>query len=87
MSAVFVFTVEICRIWLCYAVCGNRRMYAIIRQERESTITGEMFLAVPKCRKRLCYAVCGNRRMYAVTQQERKCTVKDEMFLAVAEVP
>ena len=44
-------------IWLCYAVCGNRRMYAVIRQERESTVSDEIFLLLPKCHKWLCYAV------------------------------
>lgn len=57
MSAVFVFTVEIRRIWLCYAVCGNQRMYADIRQERESTVSDEISLLLPKCNKWLCYAV------------------------------
>lgn len=32
-------------IWLCYAVCDNRRMYAVTQQERESTVSDEMFLA------------------------------------------
>lgn len=57
MSAVFVFAVEICRIWLCYAVCGNQIMYAVIQQERESTVSDEIFLPLPKCHKQLCYAV------------------------------
>ena len=61
MPAVFAFTVGICHIWLCYAVCGNWRMYAVIRQEREFTVANEIVLLLTKCRKWLCYAVCGNR--------------------------
>ena len=62
-------------------------MYAVTWQERESTVSDEIFLLLPKPHKRLCCAVCGNRRMYAVTRQERECMVTDEIFLAVAEVP
>ena len=50
----------ICRIWLYCAVCGNRRMYAVIRQERESKVANEIFLLLPKCHKWLCYAVCSD---------------------------
>ena len=53
----------------------------VIRQERECTVTDEIFLLLPKCHKWLCYAVCGNRRMYAVTRQERESTVVNEIFL------
>lgn len=63
------------------AVCGNRRMNAVIRQEQESTVSDEIFLQFPKCHKWLCYAVCGNWRIYAVIQQERESTVSDEIFL------
>ena len=70
-----------CYKWLCYAVCGNRRMYAVIRQERESKVANEIFLLLPKCYKRLCYAVCGNRKMYAVIRQERESKVANEILL------
>ena len=70
-----------CHKWLCYTVCGNRRMYAAIRKERESTVSDEIFLLLPKRHKRLCCAVCGNQRMYAVIRQERECMVSDEIFL------
>ena len=70
-----------CHKWLYYAVCGNQRMYAVIRQERKSTVVNEIFLQLPKCNKWLCYAVCGNRRMYAVIRQERESMVSDEIFL------
>ena len=63
------------------AVCGNQRMYAVIRQERKSTVENEIFLLLLKCHKWLCCAVCRNRRMYAVTRQERECTVADKIFL------
>ena len=32
-------------------------MYAVIRQEQESTVSDEIFLQLPKCHKWLCYAV------------------------------
>ena len=70
-----------CHKWLCYAVCGNQRMYAVTRQERESAVSDEIFLLLPKCNKWLCCAVCSNRRMYAVTRQEQESTVSDEIFL------
>lgn len=75
MSAVLIFVGRICRIWLCCAVCENRRMYADIQQEWVCTVVNEIFLLLPKCHKWLCYAVCGNRRMYAVIRQERESTV------------
>ena len=56
-------------------------MYAVIRQERKSMVSDEVFLLLPKCHKWLYYAVCHNRRMYAVTWQERESTVSDEIFL------
>lgn len=69
-----------CHKWLCYAVCGNRKMYAVTQQERECTVSDEIFLLLLKCHKWLCCEVCGNRRMYAVIRQERKSTVANEIF-------
>ena len=61
-------------------------MYAVIRQERESTVADKIFQLLLKCNKWLCYAVCGNLRMQAEIRQERESTVTGEMFLAVAKV-